>query len=512
MRKSRNLTHNIDWVLVGIYFLLVLAGWLNIFAVNYDEETFQSIFSLDTNYGKQLFWIFPSVIAGLVVLSFDSRTLENSAIPVYIFTMLLLTGVLFFGTEIKGAKSWYTFGGVSLQPSEFAKIGVALLVAKLLSSFTVRTGQLSGTIQALAIIAVPALLILLQPDTGSTLVFAAFIFVLYREGLSGNFLLLGLMMIVLFVLSLLFELDNLVFALSILTAFLYSLLYGNWKYLLGFTIVIAIAYFSFEYLTYSAHYLAAGLAVLAISLALYNRFTKENRRDDLSKNFLLIGFAISIGFVFTVGYIFTNVLMEHQRTRITVLLGEEDKLAEQIVSLKEELSNMDNEHSEYAGVKSNLKEKKASLEKLRMGAGWNVRQSKIAIGSGGLLGKGFLQGTQTKFNFVPEQNTDFIFCTVGEEWGFVGVTYVIVLFGALLLRLIFVAERQRSSFARIFGYSVASILFIHFTINIAMTIGLAPVIGIPLPFFSKGGSSLLAFTVLLAVFIRLDSDRMNVLR
>ncbi len=510
MRRSRrNYLEHVDWVLVGLFLVLIVIGWVNIYAASYQED-YPSIFSFSQNYGKQFIWMLSSVAIAWLMLVMDSRFFETFSFPIYAAMMLLLAGVLVFGSEIKGAQSWYTFGGFSLQPSEFGKFASALAVARLLTMNENRTREFLSTVKALAIIALPAILILLQPDTGSTLVFGSFIFVLYREGLSGNVLLGGLLLIVLFVLSLLFELNQLLLAFCILATLAYSGIYASWRFLLtavGLLVLLFIGYYQFQF---EEIFLLGGVLGLSIALIIYN-FTQREMKNRGARNGAIGLFVVAMGFIYTVGFIFNNVLQEHQRTRITVLLGEEDKLSEQIATLKTRYQELPASSEIRSQIKSDLASKKESLDKLRKGAGWNVNQSKIAIGSGGLIGKGFLDGTQTKFNFVPEQSTDFIFCTVGEEWGFLGSTVVVALFVWFLVRLIVVAERQRSRFSRIYGYSVASIFFFHFAINIAMTLGLAPVIGIPLPFFSYGGSSLWAFTILLFIFVKLDSERKYVL-
>ncbi len=394
-------------------------GWINIYAAVYDENH-KSIFDLSQSYGRQMIFIISALVIGIFILALDSKFFSQFAYGIYFVFIIMLFGVLATGKTTAGSKSWFEIGGFSLQPAEFAKFAVALAIAKYLSATDIHIKDIKTKFISSLIILFPAVLILLQNDTGSALVFAAFILPLYREGLSGNILIFGLIIAVLFILSLIIN-----------------------KYILSGIIV--------------------GLLILFIFLY------RKNRKAILTS---VVSAAIIVGFIFTVDFVFEKVLGEHQKTRINVLLGKE-------MDLK--------------------------------GAGYNVNQSKIAIGSGGFWGKGFLQGTQTKFNFVPEQSTDFIFCTVGEEWGFVGSFTVIALFMGLLIRIIFLAERQRSVFSRIYGYSIASILFIHIFINIGMAIGILPVIGIPLPFFSYGGSSLWAFTIMLFVFIKQDSYRLNLL-
>lgn len=506
----RNKLKDLDWSLVIVYVALMLVGWINIYAASYNEE-FPSILSFSQNYGKQVIWITTSIGIAWLIMMMDGRFFEQFAYPIYGVVLVLLAGVLVIGAEIKGAQSWYRIGGFTLQPSEFGKFATSLAVAKLLTAVDNRPKEIFTTLKALVIIAIPALLILMQPDTGSTLVYGSFVFVLYREGLSGKVLLGGLLLIVLFVLALLFELDQLLIVFTIIGWAVYNIVYGTQKILIVSALIVATIFTTYYFVDVPDFYLMIALLLGSIVLYLTNAFNRE-MKDRWDRNGVIGLYILSLTFIFAVGFIFTNVLQEHQRTRITVLLGEEDKLVEQIDQLKEAYYALPVGDKGREQIQQDLNAKRESLDKLRRGAGWNVNQSKIAIGSGGLLGKGFLQGTQTKFDFVPEQSTDFIFCTVGEEWGFIGSFIVIALFAFLLVRLVIVAERQRSQFTRVYGYSVASIFFFHFAINIAMTLGLAPVIGIPLPFFSYGGSSLWAFTLLLFIFIKLDSERKTVLR
>jgi rod shape determining protein RodA len=417
MRERLNIWANVDWVLVGIYLILVIAGWLNIYAAVYNEDH-ASIFDVSQSYGKQMIWIGVSIFLALMILVTDAKFFSAFSYFIYVFFLLMLVAVLFFGSEVKGSKSWFGVGDYGMQPSEFAKFATALAIARYLGSLNVNFETLSAKLIASLLVLIPAGLVLLQGDTGSALVFGAFILVFYREGLSGNFLILFVVAVALFLLT----------------------IFINEFVLLG---------------------IITALGALSIFLI------KRNLKNILK----VVGMVILIiGFIFSVEYLIYNVLKEHQRTRIMVLVGKEIDLR---------------------------------------GAGYNVHQSKIAIGSGGFAGKGFLQGTQTKYNFVPEQSTDFIFCTVGEEWGFLGSIFVLAAYLALLIRLVLSAERQRASFSRVYGYGVVSILFFHFLINIGMTLGLIPVIGIPLPFFSYGGSGMIAFTILLFVFIKLDSNRLQ---
>ncbi|MBV6460458.1 MAG: Peptidoglycan glycosyltransferase MrdB [Flavobacteriales bacterium] len=434
MRNTNNIFGNIDWVLALLYLVFVFIGWLSVYAAVYNEEH-QSIFDISQRYGKQLLWIGTSLLIAILILVIDQNFFPSFAYPIYTFILILLFGVLVFGQVVKGSKSWFEIGGFALQPSEFAKFATALALAKYLSTLGIRMENLRTKITAIFIILLPAVMVLAQNDTGSTLVFFAFIFVLYREGLSGNTMILGLYTATLFILSLLMRLSTFTLPFGFTLS-------GDW-FLIG---------------------ILGSIALLMYSI------TRKIKRIWLV---ILLAWIFSAGLIFSVDYIFEKVLEPHQATRINVLLG---------------------------------------IESDPKGAGYNVNQSLIAIGSGGFLGKGFLEGTQTKFNFVPEQSTDFIFCTIGEEWGFVGSLFLIALFLTLFIRIIIVAERQRSTFTRIYGYSVASILFFHFMVNIGMAIGLAPVIGIPLPFISYGGSSLWSFTILLFILIKLDRDRLLVFR
>ena len=434
-RIKKSIFTNVDWMIVGLYFMLVLMGWLNIYATLYNEDH-TNIFDFTQSYGKQLMWIGLSITVALIVQLVDSRLFETLAYVFYGIGITLLVGVLVGGNEIKGARSWFVIGGVSFQPSETAKYVTALAVAFYLSRPGVKIGNFKPKLIMLLMIALPGMLIAIQPDPGSTLVYLAFIFVLYREGMSGNIMIIGLVMVMLFIVTL--------FAKQASVEIPILEMDMNGKYVL---------------ITFLA----------IISAGLY--FLLRGLNKNIWK-LIVLGFIIMVGTVLSVDYVFDNVFKDRHRDRVNELVG--------IISDPR-------------------------------GTGYNQHQSKIAIGSGGFWGKGYLEGTQTKYDFVPEQSTDFIFCTVGEEWGFVGSFFVVIAFLTLIGRLIFVAERQRSQFARIYGYSVASILFVHFMINIGMTIGLAPVIGIPLPFFSYGGTSLLSFTILLFTFIKLDSDRKHVL-
>lgn len=420
MRKQKSIFENIDWLLVVMYLVFVLMGWINIYAAVYNDEH-KNIYDLTQSYGRQLMWIGTSLLIGLSILVIDGKFYAAFSYPIYFVVLAILLVVLVIARDVQGARSWIEIGSFKLQPSEFAKFATNMALAKYLSALGIRMEDMKTKITAGLIVLFPMAMVLLQNDTGSALVFISFIFVLYREGLSQNVLIFGFLAGVLFILAL----------------------------MVPNTILLGVI---------------AGVGLIAYLLM------RKTRKNLLV---ILIITVLSSGVVFSVDYAFNKILQQHQRERIEVLLG------------------------------------KRSDPK---GAGYNVNQSLIAIGSGGLTGKGFLQGTQTKYDFVPEQSTDFIFCTVGEEWGFVGTSVVILLFLGLLYRIIFIAERQRSQYTRIYAYGVASIIFFHLMINVGMAIGLAPVIGIPLPFFSYGGSSLWGFTVLLFVLIKLDSYRMYILR
>lgn len=416
---QRGFFFNVDWLTVLLYLILCAIGWFNIHSAVYDPKH-PGFVDFDTNYGKQFIYIMTAIVLGIVILLLDNRFFIAFSSIFYAITIVLLIAVLVVGRNVGGNQAWIPLGSFRLQPSEFAKVTTVILLARYLSGTNIRISEWRSLLSAAAIIGFPMLLIMLQPDTGSTLVFCSLIFVLYREGLSPWFLITIGLCITLFVLTLLFN---------------------------QFYLIIGVV--------------AIGLLIIW--------FFKHYRNVMLG---VLIGVAVSICFIFSVKYIYTHVLKQHQKERIDILLG----------------------------LTTDLRKK-----------GYNVNQSKIAIGSGKLWGKGYLQGTQTKYSFVPEQSTDFIFCTVGEEWGFAGSVVLIGIYLFLLLRIIVLAERQRSPFSRIYAYGVASILFFHVIINIGMTIGIVPVIGIPLPFISYGGSSLWSFTILLFILIKLDSNRMGIL-
>lgn len=469
MKRTVNILFQVDWVTISIYLLLVLIGWVSIYAAVYDDQH-SSIFDFSQRYGKQLGWIFAALVIALFVTLIDNRFYFFFSWVIYGGIVLLLLMVLIIGVERNGARSWFEFGGISLQPSEFAKFATALAVARFVHPQSSDLTRLRSLLPMAAVIVAPALLIIMQPDMGSAVVFASFFFVLFREGLSPYIFVTGILMIVLFFITLLFE-DIYIAAALTLIAFLLIWL-STRRFLMSLAGLGIILFFSaVGWLIRENVFPAISLDIIfVISLILSAAaFAWYIFRYKLKWVMVIYLFLIgSVLFVYTVDYAFNNILKPHQQKRISIVLG---------------------------------------IESDPLGTGYNLNQSLISIGSGGFSGKGFLQGTQTKFKFVPEQATDFIFCTVGEEWGFVGTFIVLLLYLLLLFRLQQLAERQRSVFARVYGYGVFSIIFFHVFINIGMTIGLVPVIGIPLPFLSYGGSSLWGFTVLLFVFLRLDASR-----
>ncbi|RYJ53606.1 rod shape-determining protein RodA [Flavobacterium petrolei] len=408
--KNQSVSNNIDWISIIIYALLVILGWLNIYS--------SSLSSMEDTYEKQLIFIILTIPLIFIVLSVDGKFYEKYATIIFGISLLSLAGLFLFGKTIAGQRCWYAIGSFTIQPSEFAKAATALALAKYLSDTQINLKEVTRQWQALAIIILPVLLILPQPDPGSALIYSIFIIVLYREGLPAWYVWTGFVTILLFVLTLVLEPQ-------------YVILIG-----------------------------------LLVFLIIHFKSRLADRNIVLSS----ILFVLLSGFVLSVDYVFDNVFKQHHRDRFNILLGK-------TVDMK--------------------------------GIGYNTNQSEIAIGSGGWLGKGFLEGTQTKGGFVPEQHTDYIFTTVGEEWGFAGSLVVIALFTGLFLRIIYLAERQKTKFSRVYGYCVAGILFTHFFVNIAMVVGIFPTIGVPLPFFSYGGSGLWGFTILLFIFIKMDANKVN---
>jgi rod shape determining protein RodA len=469
LKRETNIAKNIDWITIGLYLVLITIGWTNIFASVYNEEH-SKITDFTQLYGKQFIWIMTSFAIGMIIILTESSYYSIFAYFFYGIILLLTIAVLFAGKEINGQKAWFEIGWIRIQPSEFLKFAVNLSLAKFLSTYNFKIHQLKNLIIISFILLVPMVIVLIQNDTGTAIVFTSFIFVLYREGLTPYVLFFSVISIILFIMALLINPIIIIYILIIASFLAFFILNGQLRYVFiglgiffGLFLTLYGGYYLFH-LTANFRYLIIGVTMLlSLIFIIISKLNKIKYAAIIG--IFLIG---SVAFTFTVDYIFNNILEQHQQARINELLGKSNDVK---------------------------------------GVGYNVNQSKIAIGSGGLLGKGFLQGTQTKYNFVPEQSTDFIFCTIGEEHGFLGSSLVLLLYAGFLLRLIFLSERQRTAFSRIYGYGVVAIIFFHFTINIGMTIGIIPVIGIPLPFFSYGGSSLWSFTILLFIFLKLDADR-----
>jgi len=469
MAQTNSIWKRTDWVIILIYLFMVFAGWLNIYSAIYSDQH-SSIFDMDQRYGKQMLWIIFAFILAILILVTDSNFFVAFSFPIYSIFIFLLIVVLFLGSRINGAKAWLMIGEFQLQPSEFAKLGASLALAKAMSSYDFSFKSFNSRILISGILLVPILLIVLQHDTGSALVYVAFLIPLFREGMSGLILFFLFFFTLLFIMSLVLSPVFFVLILIVAGFIVFISMRKKWNemtpalIIFGVCIILVSLFFLVLGIDFNIYFVLlissfiSGLILLFFSI--YKRIPQATAIVSI--------FIVSLIFSFFVSFAFENILETHQQDRISNLLG----------------------------IKSDP-----------LGTGYNVNQSKIAIGSGGFFGKGFLQGTQTKFDFVPEQSTDFIFCTVGEEWGFLGSIIVIAAFVYLIIRIFNTAERQRSIFSRVFGYCVGSILFFHFVINIGMTIGLMPVIGIPLPFFSYGGSSLWFFTVLLFIFLRLDANR-----
>lgn len=479
--RKDSIFKNVDWWTILLYVLLVICGWFSICGASYDYGD-PNFFDFGLRSGKQLVWIACSLGLASLILALDYRFFDTYAYLIFGILLLLLFATIFNPNEIKGSKSWIVLGPISIQPAEFAKFGTALALAKFMGEYTYSLSNRRHLIATIAIILIPMFLIIMQKETGSALVYLSFFLMLYREGMPGVILFTGICAVVYFIVGIRFSIvpmgDGITpcgeFAvLSLIIMLTAGLVWVNCKpgrklaliiLAVGISGIILGVLFSFFVIPFNMVYMLLVMTgVLFITMVVY--FLRERVYSYLYISIFVIG---SVVFLFSTDYVFSNVLEPHQKVRIEVLLGMKDDPA---------------------------------------GAGYNVNQSKIAIGSGGLVGKGFLNGTQTKLKYVPEQDTDFIFCTVGEEQGFFGSSAVLLLFLALIIRLIVLAERQPTRFARVYGYSVMSIFFFHLFINVGMVLGLTPVIGIPLPFFSYGGSSLWGFTILLFVFLRIDAAR-----
>jgi rod shape determining protein RodA len=473
MRVTIRPYKNIDWFTVAIYSLLVIFGWLNIYAANYDPEATELLQS-NSEPAKQLIWIGLSAIMIGALFLIDSKFFVEFAYIFFGISILLLLMALVFGVEINGAKAWFQLGPVRFQPAELTKVTAGLALARVMSRYNFQMNKWSYILKMGMVVFLPAAIILLQNDTGSALVYFAFFLVFFREGMSPVVLFLGALAAIVLVLSLLYP------TIFILVGLF--LLYAGYVYFekqrkaallfIGITALVFIVIFGVSrLLDKDFGFTIPFISGVAVATLYLTGQVIVKRLPGIGIGLLLLWGML--GYTYSTHYVFDSVLSDYQRNRILVMLG---------------------------------------LENDPQGIGYNVNQSKIAIGSGGFYGKGFLQGTQTKFDFVPEQSTDFIFCTVGEEWGFLGTSMVIFMFLLLLFRILFLAERQHSDFSRIYGYGVAAIFFMHIAINIGMTIGLAPVIGIPLPFFSYGGSSFWGFTILLFIFLKLDTNRAELIR
>lgn len=469
--SDRGIKKSVDWALVVTYLLLIIIGWVNIYASIHSDGP-ASIFDYNFRSGKQFVWILTALgLAALILFVINAQFWESASVPLYLFVMCLLVGVIFLGVEVKGSRSWFEFGPVRFQPAEVSKITTSLLLATLMSQVNFKITKFKDFMLTALILGVPMLVILAESETGSALVYVGFIFVMYREGFSGWWIFCIGAAALLFILTLtvspyvsLLVLAGIILLCNLMESgkFNAMLWVGAGLFLLMCLLPWILGKFNPEGIAVKIKplYILIGMCVCAVPFMIIKGY--KSRRRFLSMSAL--GLVAGVALVFSTEFIFNNILQDHQRKRIEVLLG--------------------------------MKEDPA-------GVGYNVNQSMIAIGSGGLTGKGFLGGTQTTFGFVPEQSTDFIFCTVGEEWGFIGCFVVIALYVFLILRIISDAEKSREAFTRIYGYCVASCIFMHLFINIGMTIGLMPVIGIPLPLLSYGGSSLWAFTILIFIFIAL---------
>ena len=478
--KQPSVLRSLDWWTIGIYLCLLAFGWLSVCGASYTYGD-TDILSLSTRSGMQIVWIGTSICLGFVLLMLDDRFYDTFAYIIYAILLLLLFATIFNPHEIKGSRSWLVLGPLRLQPAEFAKFATALAVAKLMSTYGFNMHRWKDFAAACAVVLLPMMFIVAQKETGSALVYISFFLMFYREGMTGSVLFTGVAMIVYFVVGIRYE-ETLMLdtgtsvgkfaVLMLVHIFVSGMVYTYCKdkrqalTILAYTLGLTLLAFLFAQfvIPFDIVWVQLAVSVALVGYLLYNALSKR-----IKHYVYIMLFAVgSIAFFYSADYVLNNILEPHQRVRINVLLG-----------LDEDLS----------------------------GAGYNVHQSEIAIGSGGLKGKGFLNGTQTKLKFVPEQDTDFIFCTVGEEEGFLGSAGVLLLFLALILRLIKMAERQPFKFGRVYGYCVLSIFLFHVFINVGMVLGLTPVIGIPLPFFSYGGSSLWGFTILLFIFLRIDAGR-----
>ncbi|MBN2484990.1 MAG: rod shape-determining protein RodA [Bacteroidales bacterium] len=469
MRRRLNLLAEADWLAIFLFLVLIVFGWLNIYSVNYNESS-TTFFTTSNRPAMQLAWIGISLVLALLIFVTDSRFFSFTAYPLYAFSLAVLLLVIIAGKEVNGSKSWIMIGPVGLQPAEFAKVTTILALARFLSGYNVKANSRKNIFFSFLIIALPPIFIMLQPDFGSTIVYGSLLIVLYREGLSGWLLLLILFMAGIFLASLVFSKFVVLLLLVLVSLLIYGVNSKNKKNT-GYAIVILLAALVPSLLLQYLDFIKADsfiVLLIAVILATTTYIILALSKKLKGVVLMVVFLYAFIGFVYSVDFVFHNILQKHQRERVEIMLG---------------------------------------LKSDPWGYEYNVNQSKIAIGSGGFTGRGFLQGPQTKLKYVPEQSTDFIFCTIGEEWGFLGSLAFVAVFIGLIIRLIIIAERQRSKFSRIYGYGVVSILFFHFAVNISMTLALFPVIGIPLPFISYGGSSLMSFTVMLFIMLKLDATR-----
>lgn len=475
MTKSSHRDGIVDWWAIAIYAAIVFMGWVNIYATVHDDSQV-GFFDFSLRYGQQMKWIGVSAIVALVIMLVDHKYYHMFAYPIYGISIFIIFSLFLVGQTIKGATAWIHIGSSTLQPVEFMKFATCLALARYMSRYSFSLTNRRDLLITLAIIFIPAAMIVLQNDTGSALVFGVLLFPLYREGLNGWVLVAVFLAVGLFVASFLFTPTAILVLLFLLCVLFEGYNNGYWRnkviYVSSVMMVSLLLYYGSMFLfpfTIPIYYALLVSIVLSLVFVFIYAY-----RYHFRNVFLYVSlFFASIFFTSTVDYVLDNVLQIHQQKRILLLLG---------------------------------------IEEDAQKWGYNVDQAEVAIGSGGLFGKGFLEGTQTRFNFVPEQSTDFIFCTVGEEWGFLGTSIVVALFCLLIMRLMQMGEQQRDMFGRVYCYSAASIFFFHVVINIGMTIGIMPVIGIPLPFFSYGGSSFMAFTILYFIAVKLDSGRRELLR
>ena len=472
-RRERGLKNSIDWKLVICYLVLVIFGFMNIYA-SIHATTEAPILSFDSRSGKQFIWILTSLaLAVMILFIFNPRLWEVISWPTYLLVIILLLAVIFLGVEVKGSRSWFEFGPIRFQPAEISKIATSMVLATVMSQSGYKLKRTRDFLITLAVIGVPMLIIVAEQETGSALVYLGFAFVLYREGLSGWLLSSICLVIILFISTLTGSpYISTVILLGILS-FCYKIQDGTLKRWFISDLLFIIFLFFLPKILGLFHWAfldklkPIGILLIGCGIALPFYAVRAFRKKDNALWATLLAFLFGLTVIASTNFVFNNVLQDHQKKRIEVLLG-----------LKDDPS----------------------------GVGYNVHQAQIAIGSGGFFGKGYLNGTQTSFGFVPEQSTDFIFCTVGEEWGFLGCLFVILMYVWMIYRLVYDAERSREAFTRIYGYCVAALIFMHLFINIGMTVGVMPVIGIPLPFMSYGGSSLWAFTILLFIFIALYKE------